>query len=133
MVPLELAIALFIAGMAAGIALHRLLMAFILRKAPDSMFAYCEWMDRRKRYRKKKQGEMDYLIYSNIVTLCKERGISIARLERESGLGNATIRGWASASPTVDRLKRVADYLGVSVDQLVSENLEKQEDKERVE
>lgn len=133
MVPLELAIALFIAGMAAGIALHRLLMAFILRKAPDSMCAYCEWMDRRKRYRKKKQREMDYLIYSNIVALCKERGISIARLERESGLGNATIRGRASASPTVDRLKRLADYLGVSVDQLVSENLEKQEDKERVE
>lgn len=73
------------------------------------------------------------MIYSNIVALCKERGISIARLERESGLGNTTIRGWASASPAVDRLKRVADYLGVSADQLVSENLEKREDKERVE
>lgn len=70
------------------------------------------------------------MIYSNIAVLCKKRGISIARLERESGLGNATIRGWISGSPTVDKLKPVADYLGVSIDQLISADFEKQEDKE---
>ena len=61
------------------------------------------------------------MIFTNIVLLCKERGISVAKLERETGLGNATIRGWATSSPTVEQLKTVADYFGVTVDSLLSE------------
>ena len=62
------------------------------------------------------------MIFSKISVLCKERGISIARLERETGLGNATIRGWETSSPTVDKLKLVADYFGVSIDNLVEQD-----------
>lgn len=62
------------------------------------------------------------MIYTNISNLCKIRGISIARLERDVGLGNATIRGWASSSPTVEKLKMVADYFGVTVDDLLADN-----------
>ena len=61
------------------------------------------------------------MIYTNISNLCRTNGISIARLERETGLGNATIRGWANSSPTVEKLKAVADYFGVTVDELISE------------
>lgn len=60
------------------------------------------------------------LILGNILRLCKERGISVARLERELGFGNATIRGWRSSSPNVDNLKKVADFFGVTVDSLIS-------------
>lgn len=59
------------------------------------------------------------MIYENIMEICKERGISTARLERESGLGNATVRGWKDGSPTVDTLAKVAHYLGVSIDDLM--------------
>ena len=62
------------------------------------------------------------MIFSKISALCKERGISIAKLERETGLGNATIRGGETSSPTVDKLKLVADYFGVSIDNLVEQN-----------
>ena len=61
------------------------------------------------------------MIFTNVSKLCKQRGISIAKLERETGLGNATIRGWETSSPTVDKLKAVADYFGVTVDSLLSE------------
>lgn len=61
------------------------------------------------------------MIYENIVSLCKAKNISIAKLERETGLGNATIRTWETSSPSVDRLKKVADYLGVTIDSLLSE------------
>lgn len=60
------------------------------------------------------------MIYTNIARLCRSRGISIARLERELGFGNATIRGWAASSPTVEKLKAAADYFGVTVDALLS-------------
>lgn len=52
--------------------------------------------------------------------MCQKRGISISRLEKELGFGNATIRGWVSSSPTVERLKAVADYFGITVDDLIS-------------
>ena len=61
------------------------------------------------------------MIYTNIVKLCQARKISVARLEKETGLGNATIRGWNTSSPTVEKLKAVADYFGVTVDDLLSE------------
>lgn len=60
------------------------------------------------------------MIYQNIVALCKERNISIAKLEKEIGLGNATIRMWKTSSPSVDRLKMVADYFGVTIDSLIT-------------
>lgn len=63
-----------------------------------------------------------FVIYANITSLCKDRGISIARLERETGLGNATIRGWETSSPTVEKLKLVADFFSVSVDELLKED-----------
>lgn len=60
------------------------------------------------------------MLFEKILALCKEKGISIARLERECGLGNATVRGWAASSPKADNLKVVADYFGVTVDELLT-------------
>lgn len=61
------------------------------------------------------------MIFTNVSRLCKDRGISIARLERDLGIGNATIRNWNVSSPTVDKLKLVADYFGVTLDELLAE------------
>ena len=61
------------------------------------------------------------MIFTNVSRLCKERGVSIARLERDLGIGNATIRNWNVSSPTVDKLKLVADYFGVTLDELLTE------------
>lgn len=59
------------------------------------------------------------LLYEKISKICKERGISIARLEREAGLGNATVRGWSTSSPTVETLSKVSKYLGVGIEELL--------------
>ena len=57
-------------------------------------------------------------IVERIKTLCAESHITIASLERRLKLGNGTIGRWNTASPTVERLGRVADYFGVSLDYL---------------
>lgn len=62
------------------------------------------------------------MVYRNVLRLCKEKGISVARLEKECGLGNATVRGWAKCSPRAENLKRVADFFGCSVDDLFKED-----------
>ena len=59
------------------------------------------------------------MILENISKLCEERGVSIAKLEKECGIGNGTIRDWDKSSPRVSSLKKVADYFNVTVDELL--------------
>ena len=56
-----------------------------------------------------------------IEKLCEERGITIFSLERTLGFGRCTISKWRNSSPSVENLKKVADYLGVSIDSLLEE------------
>ena len=60
------------------------------------------------------------MLFEKISTLCKEKGISIAKLEEECGLGNATVRRWIDSVPRLDSIQKVANYLGVSVNDLLS-------------
>ena len=60
-------------------------------------------------------------MYNQILILCGKTGISIARLERDAGLGNGTIRRWKTASANIENVRRVAEYFGVSVDSLLSQ------------
>ena len=52
--------------------------------------------------------------------LCKLKGTSIARLEKELGLGNGTIASSKSNYMRSDRLKAVADYFHVSMEYLMT-------------
>ncbi len=61
------------------------------------------------------------MILEKIVSLCKERGVSVTKLEKECGFGNATIRSWAESDPGAKKLKAVADFFGVTVDELLSD------------
>lgn len=62
------------------------------------------------------------MLYQNIVVLCKGKGISISKLEKETGLGNGTVGRWEKSSPSVENVKKVADYFDVSVDYLISQS-----------
>ena len=48
MVSFEMGAALFLLGVASGIALHRLLMAMVLGQSPDSIRSYRKWMETGK-------------------------------------------------------------------------------------
>ena len=66
------------------------------------------------------------MIYENVITLCRERNIRVARLEKEAGLGNGTIRGWEVSKPSVATLQKVADYFGVTLDYLAQDRTDAQ-------
>lgn len=61
------------------------------------------------------------MLYRKIAALCVANGISIAKLERELGFGNATIRSWETSSPTVDKAKKVAEFFSMTIDELISD------------
>ena len=46
--------------------------------------------------------------------LCKGKGISLAKLERECGFSNGYISALREGKMPADRLQKVADYFGVS-------------------
>lgn len=60
-------------------------------------------------------------MYEKIVKLCKEKGINIYNLESTLGCANGTIRKWKKNTPRVDKLKAVADFFGVTVDYLITD------------
>ena len=61
------------------------------------------------------------MLLKNITRLCAGKGISISRLERETGINNGTISRWGVSSPTVDNAGKVARYLGTTLDALLRE------------
>lgn len=62
------------------------------------------------------------MLYENVSRLCKENNITLCALEREVGLGNGTIWKWGNRtkSPNVNAVKKVADYFGITLDDLLS-------------
>lgn len=54
-----------------------------------------------------------------IKKLIKENGYSVAAFEKQLGFGNGIISKWKTQSPSVDKLKLVADNLNCSVDYLL--------------
>jgi transcriptional regulator with XRE-family HTH domain len=49
--------------------------------------------------------------------LCKQRGTSITRMERDLGFGNGSLA--KAKSIKTDRLQKIADYFGVSIEYLM--------------
>ena len=61
---------------------------------------------------------------SNILTrikdLCGLHGMPISELERKAQIANGVIRRWDKVIPSADKLQRVAQTLGTSMDYLLT-------------
>lgn len=64
-------------------------------------------------------------LLEKIQELCKQKNISVTKLEQELNLGKSTIMKWSNASPSVDKLNKVANYFEVSIDYLLGKTEEK--------
>ena len=58
-------------------------------------------------------------LYENIQKKCKERGISIAKLERATKLSVGSISHWKVVDPKLGNVKAVADYLDCTINELL--------------
>lgn len=63
------------------------------------------------------------MLFSKIKELCKANEISIARLEKAIGMSNGSIRKWEKGYPGLDKALSVADYFGISIDELAGRNI----------
>lgn len=56
-------------------------------------------------------------IYERFASLCNERGVTPYRVGKETGIARSTLSEWKKGTytPKVDKIKKVADYFGVSI------------------
>lgn len=62
------------------------------------------------------------MVYAKIKRLCFDRNLTFAELERATGISNGTIAKWEHARPRIDMAKKVADYFGVKLDDLIEDD-----------
>ena len=64
------------------------------------------------------------MIYENVKRLCEKNKTSIWALEKDCGIGNGSIGKWADGdtNPRIGTLKKIADYFGITVDELLKDN-----------
>ncbi len=60
-------------------------------------------------------------IAENIKKYAHEKNKSISQIEAEAGLGNGAIGKWNASSPTITKLKEVANVLECSIEDLIKE------------
>lgn len=62
---------------------------------------------------------MSNITFERIKTLCEKNGITVSKLESELGFGANVIYKWKVSDPRSSMIRKVAEYLGVSVDYLL--------------
>lgn len=58
-------------------------------------------------------------LVDRIKKLCTARKVTVAEVERKTGISNGQIRRWDTSSPKTENVQKVADYFNVSVDYLL--------------
>lgn len=59
------------------------------------------------------------LLYDNIKKICENQGISISELEKNLGFSRSYICKWNENEPGVRKVQKVADFLGVPIEELL--------------
>ena len=59
-------------------------------------------------------------LYEQIRDIAKSKGYSVNRLEKELGFARSSINKFNKDIPSVDKLQQIADFLGVTVDYLMT-------------
>ncbi len=61
------------------------------------------------------------MIYQNIKSIADSKKISIRKIEQETGITLGSIYHWDEIKPSVDKVAKVANYLGTTVEELIKE------------
>lgn len=61
------------------------------------------------------------MIYRNIKSIADSKKISIRKIEQEAGIVLGSIYHWDEIKPSVDKVAKVANYLGTTVEELIKE------------
>ena len=61
------------------------------------------------------------MLYDSVKRICEEKEISVGKIEKDLQLSNGSICKWNENEPGIRKVQKVADYLGVSIEELLAE------------
>lgn len=59
------------------------------------------------------------MLYDNIKQLCFQKKISVGSIEKALKFSNGSICKWNDNEPSIRKVQKVADYLGVPIEKLL--------------
>lgn len=62
-------------------------------------------------------------LYEQIKECAAKRGYSVNKLEQELGLPRSSLSKYNKSSPSLDKIIQIADFLGMSVSELIGEDV----------
>lgn len=68
------------------------------------------------------------MIYTNIQRIAAQQGMKIKEVEAAAGIPENTMNRWGKISPSVDKVASVAKVLGVTVEDLLEDTEEQNND-----
>lgn len=58
-------------------------------------------------------------LFKSVRAMCRKKEVPVSRVEKACGFGSNSIRRWGEHEPSISKVKAVADYLNVSIDELI--------------
>lgn len=65
------------------------------------------------------------MLYERIKELCRINYTNVKQLEKSLGFANGYIQKWKTSHPNYLAVKKVADFFGMTIDELISEEVTK--------
>lgn len=64
-------------------------------------------------------------MYKNFENLLKEKNLTAYQVSKETGVATATLSEWKKGTytPKLEKLLKIADYLGVPIEELIKEEV----------
>ena len=62
---------------------------------------------------------MESILYQRIKGLCKQRETTLSELAKAVGVSDTVFRSWKESSPSIDKVRRIAEFFHVSTDYLI--------------
>ena len=59
------------------------------------------------------------MLFDKIKALCEKKGVSVWKLEKDLGFSNRSVSKWNESEPGIRKVQKVADYLGVAIEDLL--------------
>lgn len=64
------------------------------------------------------------MLYDNVKSICEKNGIPISKLEDDLQFPRSYICKWNKNEPGIRKVQKVAEYLNVSIEELLEEQTE---------
>ena len=63
------------------------------------------------------------MLFDKIKALCEKKGVSVWKLEKDLGFSNRSVSKWNESEPGIRKVQKVADYLGVAIEDLLEQGV----------